>query len=120
MPCSFLETYGQGTFERFCCVHEGRGTLLEEVHPAYLCQPAGGVARLAALLCSTARLGVTLCSDIRFATAGTGGERALPDEPPPKEASSCSKIFGFRPAGSSFLTALPTLECTCNRIPGMR
>lgn len=84
-----------------------------------MCLLAGGVARLGALL-FTARLGVTLCSDMRFATAGTGGEAALPGVLPPKEASSCSRIFGFRPAGSSFLTALPTLACTCNRIPGMR
>ena len=54
----------------------------------------------------------TLLSDMRFATAGTGGEAALPGGPP-KEASSCSNIFGFKPGGSCFFTAFPTLPCTC-------
>ena len=57
-----------------------------------------------------------LLSDTRLATAGTGGEAVRPGGAP-KEASSCSRIFGLRPAGSCFLTALPTLECTYSTLP---
>ncbi len=58
-------------------------------------------------------LGVLL-ADMRLATAGSGGEAALPGGPP-KEASSCSRIFGFRPGGSCFFTAFPILPCTCRQ-----
>lgn len=62
-----------------------------------------------------AGLGVLL-SDTRLATPGTGGEAVRPGGAP-KEASSCSRIFGLSPAGNCFLTALPTLECTYSTLP---